>query len=59
MHQHPTDAYDCANSHHCADLDSRADLDTYGGTHATDIQDTWKFPSAPASCHGAPSPVIR
>ena len=58
MHQRPADTYDCANSHHGANVDSRADLDTHGGTHATDIPDTWKFPSAPASCHGAGSLVI-
>ena len=59
MHQRPADAYDRANSHHCANLDARADMDSHGGTHATEIPDTWKFPIPPASCHGAPSPVIR
>ena len=59
MHQHPADTDDCANSHHGAHLDARADLDSHGGTHATDVPDTWRLPIPPASYHGAPSPVIR
>ena len=33
MHQHAAGTDDCAKSHHGADLDARADLDTHGGTN--------------------------